>query len=82
MFLTFTRVIKSVTEALNSLCDFLKTSKERQSETAVLKENARFKKALNAAEDIIILIYKYLPLLEEDDAEDFKKLVEKFKKND
>lgn len=82
MFLTFAGVMKSVTEALNSLFDFLKTSKEHQSETAVLKENARFKKALNAAEDIIILIYKYLPLLEEDDAEDFKKLVEKFKKND
>ncbi len=82
MPLFISSVINSVAGAFKSLCDFLKTSKERQSETAVLKENARFKKALNAAEDIIILIYKYLPLLEEDDAEDFKKLVEKFKKND
>lgn len=81
MPLFISSVINSVTGAFKSLCDFLKTSKEHQSETAVLKENARFKKALNAAEDIIILIYKYLPLLEEDDAEDFKKLVEKFQKN-
>ena len=49
MPLFISSVINSLTEAFKCLCDFLKTSKEHQSETAVLKENARFKKALNAA---------------------------------
>lgn len=74
------KAVESLGGAIKSASECFAISKKRQSETEILKEKKRLKKAVDIAENIIQLIYKYLPLMTEEDIEDFKKYVEKFKK--
>lgn len=78
--MTAFEALEVIGNAIKSISDSFAVSKKRQSETEILKEKKRLKKAVDIAEDIIQLIYKYLPLMTEEDIEDFKKYVEKFKK--
>ena len=78
--MTAFEALEVIGNAIKSISDSLAVSKKRQSETEILKEKKRLKKAVDIAENIIHLIYKYLPLMTEEDIEDFKKYVEKFKK--
>ena len=54
--------------------------KEKQSETAILKDRKNLQKAVDIAEEIIEIMFKYLPLYLEQDADDLQKLVKKFRK--
>ena len=78
--MTAVEALEIIGNAIKSISDSFAVSKKRQSETEILKEKKRLKKAVDIAENIIQLIYKYLPLMTEEDVEDFKKYVEKFKK--
>ena len=78
--MTAFKTLEVIGNAIKSISDSFAVSKKRQSETEILKEKKRLKKAVDTAENIIQLIYKYLPLMTEEDIEDFKKYVEKFKK--
>ena len=78
--MTAFKALEVIGNAIKSISDSFAVSKKRQSETEILKEKKRLKKAVDIAEDIIQLTYKYLPLMTEEDVEDFKKYVEKFKK--
>lgn len=78
--MTAFEALEVIGNAIKSISDSFAVSKKRQSETEILKEKKRLKKAVDIAENIIQLIYKYLPLMTEEDIEDFKKYVEKFKK--
>lgn len=78
--MTAFEALEVIGNAIKSISDSFAVSKKRQSETEILKEKKRLKKAVDTAENIIQLIYKYLPLMTEEDIEDFKKYVEKFKK--
>ena len=78
--MTAFEALEVIGNAIKSISDSFAVFKKRQSETEILKEKKRLKKAVDIAEDIIQLIYKYLPLMTEEDIEDFKKYVEKFKK--
>lgn len=74
------KTVEAIGNAVKSISESLSIVKNRQSETEIIKENKKLKKAINSAEDMLILIYKYVPLFDEDDIEEFKKLVERFKK--
>lgn len=78
--MTAFEALEVIGNAIKSISDSFAVFKKRQSETEILKEKKRLKKAVDIAENIIQLIYKYLPLMSEEDVEDFKKYVEKFKK--
>lgn len=78
--MTAFEALEVIGNAIKSISDSFAVFKKRQSETEILKEKKRLKKAVDIAENIIQLIYKYLPLMTEEDVEDFKKYVEKFKK--
>ena len=78
--MTAFEALEVIGNAIKSVSDSFAVLKKRQSETEILKEKKRLKKAVDIAENIIQLIYKYLPLMSEEDVEDFKKYVEKFKK--
>lgn len=78
--MTAFEALEVIGNAIKSISDSFAVLKKRQSETEILKEKKRLKKAVDIAENIIQLIYKYLPLMSEEDVEDFKKYVEKFKK--
>ena len=75
-----TDAIEAIGNAIKSVSDSFTIFKKRQSETAILKDRKNLQKAVDIAEGIIQLTYKYLPLMTEEDVEDFKKYVEKFKK--
>lgn len=74
------KTVEAIGNAVKSISESFSVAKNRQSETEIIKENKKLKKAINSAEDVLILIYKYVPLFDEDDIEEFKKLVERFKK--
>lgn len=78
--MTAFEALEVIGNAIKSVSDSFAVLKKRQSETEILKEKKRLKKAVDIAENIIQLIYKYLPLMNEEDVEDFKRYVEKFKK--
>lgn len=78
--MTAFEALEVIGNAIKSISDSFAVLKKRQSETEILKEKKQLKKAVDIAENIIQLIYKYLPLMSEEDVEDFKKYVEKFKK--
>ena len=78
--MTAFEALEVIGNAIKSVSDSFAVLKKRQSETEILKEKKRLKKAVDIAENIIQLIYKYLPLMSEEDVEDFKRYVEKFKK--
>lgn len=78
--MTAFEALEAIGNAIKSISDSFAVLKKRQSETEILKEKKRLKKAVDIAENIIQLIYKYLPLMNEEDVEDFKRYVEKFKK--
>lgn len=78
--MTAFEALEVIGNAIKSVSDSFAVLKKRQSETEILKEKKRLEKAVDIAENIIQLIYKYLPLMSEEDVEDFKKYVEKFKK--
>lgn len=78
--MTAFEALEVIGNAIKSISDSFAVLKKKQSETEILKEKKRLKKAVDIAENIIQLIYKYLPLMNEEDVEDFKRYVEKFKK--
>lgn len=78
--MTAFEALEVIGNAIKSISDSFAVFKKKQSETEIIKEKKRLKKAVDIAENIIQLIYKYLPLMAEEDVEDFKKYVENFKK--
>ena len=76
----FTKAIEAIGNAIKSVSDSFNIFKKRQSETAILKDRKNLQKAVDIAEEIIEIIYKYLPLLTEDDSEKINGLIKKFRK--
>lgn len=75
------KAVEAVSNAVKGIFDFASTAKEHQSETQIIKENKRLKKASDIAEKIISLGYKYLDYFNEKDRKKFVKLHDDFKDN-
>lgn len=75
-----TGAIEAIGNAIKSVSDSFTIFKKRQSETAILKDRKNLQKAVDISEEIIEIIYKYLPLLTEDDSEKINGLIKKFRK--
>jgi hypothetical protein len=75
------KAVEAVSNALKGIFDFASTAKEHQSETQIIKENKKLKKASDIAEKIISLGYKYLDYFNEKDRKKFVKLHDDFKDN-
>ena len=65
--------IEKLAEAVNSGFRYAEESRERQSESEVIKTNKRYRKAIDAAERLIIMMY---PTFKPDD----EKLKKRFAK--
>ncbi len=74
------KAIEMLSEAVKSGFRFAETAKNRQSETEIIKEKKKLKKATDIAEKIILLTYKYLDTFSENDQENFIDLINDFKK--
>lgn len=75
-----TGAIEAIGNAIKSVSDSFAIFKKRQSETAILKDRKNLQKAVDISEEIIEIVYKYLPLLTEDDSEKINGLIKKFRK--
>lgn len=73
--------VKSVGEAVKSLFDYADTAKARQSETAIIKENKRLKKAADTTEKMLCIFSKYVDKISDDDQKELKKLLDTFWEN-
>ena len=73
--------VKSVGEAIKSLFDYAETAKTRQSETAIIKENKRLKKAADTTEKMLCIFSKYVDKISDDDQKELKKLLDTFWEN-
>ena len=74
--------IQSVGEAFTSLFNWLRTNKEEQSETQLIKDKKRLKDATNIAEEIFDITDKYKDFFDANDTENYDKLRKKFDKKD
>lgn len=74
--------IQSVGEAFTSLFNWLRTNKEEQSETQLIKDKKRLKDATNIAEEIFVITDKYKDFFMAEDKEKYDKLRKKFDRKD
>ena len=72
------KTIEELGKAANSGFSYAEEAKERQSETAILKDRKKMQKAINIAEKIILLTYKYYLKFSEKDKRKFNNLLEDF----
>lgn len=80
MAFDFAKAIEKVGEAIKNGFSYAEKVKEKQSETEILKDRKNLQKAVDISEEIIEIMFKYLPLYLEQDADDLQKLVKKFRK--
>ena len=73
--------VEKLSEAVKSGFRFAETAKEKQSETAILKDRKKLQKAVNYAEKLILLAYRYYGDFSDDDKKDFEHFLEKFLEN-
>lgn len=74
------KAIEKLGEAVNSGFSYATRCKERQSETEIIKDWKKQQKAIDNAEHLILVSYKYFSTFSEDDKNDFKDYFEKFLK--
>ena len=78
--MTAFKTLEVIGNAIKSISDSFAVSKKRQSETEILKDRKNLQKAVDISEEIIEIMFKYLPLYLEQDVDDLQKLVKKFRK--
>ena len=70
--------IEAIGKATEKGFSYAEKAKERQSETAILKDRKELQKAVNIAEKLILLTYKYFSTYNEKDQKEYKNLVKDF----
>lgn len=78
--MTAFEALEVIGNAIKSISDSFAVFKKKQSETAVLNDRKKLQKAVDISEEIIEIMFKYLPLYLEQDVDDLQKLVKKFRK--
>lgn len=73
--------VEKLSEAVKSGFRFAETAKEKQSETAILKDRKKLQKAVNYAEQLILLMYPYFKPKDDKEQKVFENLLEKFLEN-
>ncbi len=72
------KAVEAISHTIKSCFDFASTAKEHQSETEIIKEKKRLKKATDIAEESFKLMFKYIDLLSEKDRNKLKDLYDDF----
>lgn len=75
------KAIETVGNAVKSISDYAKTAKKRQSETQIIKELKKLEKAVDTAEKMFNIFFKYFDDLSEDDQKAIEKMLAKFQRN-
>ena len=75
------KAIETVGDAVKSISDYAKTAKKRQSETQIIKELKKLEKAVDTAEKMFNIFFKYFDKLEEEDQKAIERMLKKFQRN-
>ena len=75
------KAIETVGDAVKGISDYAKTSKNRQSETQIIKELKKLEKAVDVAEKMFNIFFKYFDKLEEEDQKAIERMLKKFQRN-
>lgn len=75
------KAIETVGDAVKGISDYAKTSKNRQSETQIIKELKKLEKAVDTAEKMFNIFFKYFDKLEEEDQKAIERMLKKFQRN-
>ena len=75
------KAIEAIGDAFKSAADYAKITKKRQSETQIIKELKKLEKAVDAAERMFNIFFKYFDDLSEDDQKAIEKMLAKFQRN-
>lgn len=76
------QAVEKVGEAVKSFFDYLKETKAKQSETNIINDKKRLKKATNIAEKIFKITDNYRVLFEIEDLKKYNKLRDEFDQKD
>ena len=72
------KAIESIGGAVNKGFSYAEKAKDKQSESEIIKTNKRYIRALNVAEELILLTYRYYNNFNQKDQEQYNQLIQKF----
>lgn len=72
------KAVESVSNAIKGIFDYASTSKEHQSETQIIKDKKRLKKASDIAEEAFKLMFRNFECLPEKEQDKLKDLYDDF----
>ena len=75
------KAIETVGYAVKGISDYAKTAKKRQSETQIIKELKKLEKAVDTAEKMFNIFFRYFDRLEEEDKKEIERMLKKFQRN-
>lgn len=75
------KAIEAIGDAFKSAADYAKTAKTRQSETQVIKELKKLEKAVDTAEKMFNIFFRYFDKLEEEDRKEIERMLKTFQRN-
>ena len=70
--------LKSISDSITSIVNYLTVSKDKQLETEIVKEKKSLKKASDISEKIFKIVLKYIDTFEEKDKKRIEKLYDDF----
>lgn len=75
------KAIETVGDAVKGISDYAKTAKKRQSETQIIKELKKLEKAVDTAEKMFNIFFRYFDRLEEEDKKEIERMLKNFQRN-
>ena len=70
--------LKSISDSITSIVNYLTLSKDKQLETEIVKEKKSLKKASDISEKMFKIVLKYIDTFEEKDKKRIEKLYDDF----
>ena len=70
--------IKSISDSITAIVNYLTVSKDKQIETEIVKEKKSLKKASDISEKMFKIVLKYIDTFEEKDKKRIEKLYDDF----
>lgn len=74
----WTSMVKSISDSITAIANYLTVSKDKQLETEIVKEKKSLKKASDISEKMFQIVLKYVDTFEEKDKKRIEKLYDDF----
>lgn len=75
------KAIEAIGDVFKSVFNYAETAKTKQSETQIIKELKKLEKAVDTAEKMFNIFFRYFDRLEEEDKKEIERMLKKFQRN-